>query len=254
MSDWQFQPARDQALSPLERTQSLKRESGLISTLGHTLWGGAIRSHLRVYHRLQIHGGHHLPVEPPFVLVANHASHLDALVLASLVPIHLRDRVFPIAAADVFFSRPSISIFASLMLNALPMHRAGKGKASGAASGRHALNELRTRLIEEPCGYILFPEGARSRDGEMLPVKSGIGMLVAESNVPVVPCWLEGCFRAMPPDAYVPRPRKIDINVGEPVRFPDAPNSREGWDTISAALEHCIVALRPTNKKPAAQV
>lgn len=248
MSDWQFQPARDHELGELERARSLKRESGLISTIGHTLWGSAVRAHLKIYHRLRVHGAEHLPVEPPFVLVANHASHLDALVLAALVPIRLRDRVFPIAAADVFFSSPPISIFASLMLNALPMHRAGKGKPDGAASGRHALNELRSRLVSEPCGFILFPEGARSRDGEMLPVKSGIGMLVAQTDVPVVPCWLEGCFRAMPPDVKVPRPRAIHVHVGEPVRFGDAPNSREGWDRVSRTLEERIVGLRPRGR------
>lgn len=234
---WTYAPAKDHGLSPMERARSYQREAGLVSTIGHQLWWACVKTYLRVYHRLEIVGGEHIPAEPPFILVANHSSHLDALVLASPLPMRLRDRVFPVAAADVFFENAPVTLFASLMLNALPMHRANRG--------RHALKELRERLIGEPCSFILFPEGARSRTGEMLPVKSGIGMIVAETSVPVVPCWLEGCFHAMRPNQKLPRPRRIRVHVGEPVRFAQSPNTRDGWDHIATTLEERIRALRP---------
>lgn len=234
---WQYRPAADHGLSPLERAKSYKREAGLISTCGHRVWWAGVKAYLKLYHRLEVHGGEHIPRQSPFVMVANHASHLDALVLAAPMPIALRDKVFPIAAADVFFDRVSVTFFASMMLNALPMYRANRG--------RHALQELRERLVGEPCSYILFPEGARSRTGEMLPVKSGIGMIVAGTEVPVVPCWLDGCFAAMSPNQKLPRPRKIRVFVGEPVVFKDAPNAREGWDLIAGTLEQRIRALQP---------
>ena len=237
MDDWKLQPAADHGLAPLDRAKSYKRESGLISTITHAGWWACVRTFQRVYHRLEVVGAHHIPVDPPFILVANHASHLDALVLAAPLPARIRDRVFPIAAADVFFESPPVTFFASMMLNALPMYRANRG--------RHALAELRERLVSEPCSYILFPEGARSRTGEMLPVKSGIGMIIAGTNVPIVPCWLDGCFEAMKPGQFVPRPRKIRVFCGEPVSFPDQPNKREGWDNISQTLEARIKALKP---------
>ena len=237
MSDWNLQPAHDHGLAPLDRAKSYRREPGLISTCTHAAWWACVQSFQRVYHRLEVIGAQHIPAEPPFILVANHASHLDALVLAAPLPARIRDRVFPIAAADVFFESPPVTLFASMMLNALPMYRANRG--------RHALAELRERLVNEPCSYILFPEGARSRTGEMLPVKSGIGMIIAGTNVPIVPCWLEGCFEAMKPGQFVPRPRKIRVFCGEPVAFPDQPNKREGWDHISQTLEARIKALRP---------
>jgi 1-acyl-sn-glycerol-3-phosphate acyltransferase len=240
MSDWQYQPAKDHGLAPLERAKSLRRESGLVATVGHAAWWSCVRGFLKVYHRLEVHGAEHLPKEPPFVIVANHASHLDVLALAAPLPTRLRDRVFPIAAADVFFETPVVTMFAALMLNALPMYRANRG--------RHALVELRERLVGEPCGFVLFPEGARSRDGEMLPVKSGIGMIVGGTDVPIVPCWLEGCFNAMKPGQVIPRPRKISVHVGEPVRFPQAGNDREGWDLIARTLEERIKAVRPAKR------
>jgi 1-acyl-sn-glycerol-3-phosphate acyltransferase len=237
MNDWQYKPAADHGLPPLERAKSLRREAGLVSTVGHAAWWTLVRTALRVYHRLEVHGAEHLPREPPFVLVANHASHLDVLCLAAPLPTRLRDRVFPIAAADVFFETPGVTMFSSVMLNALPMYRANRG--------RHALKELRERLVGEPCAFILFPEGARSRDGEMLPVKSGVGMIVAGTPVPVIPCWLEGPFRAMRPKQVVPRPKKIEVFVGEPVSFERAPEGREGWDEVARTLEARIKALRP---------
>lgn len=235
--DWSYAPAKDHGLSELERARSYKREAGLISTIGHQCWWAGVRTYLRLYHRLQVIGAEHIPKEPPFILVANHSSHLDAMVLAAPLPMRLRDRIFPVAAADVFFENAPVTLFASLMLNALPMHRANRG--------RHALKELRERLVGEPCAFILFPEGARSRTGEMLPVKSGIGMIVAESAVPVVPCWLEGCFEAMRPNQKLPRPRKIRMHIGQAEHFASTPNTRDGWDHIASTLEARIRALRP---------
>lgn len=237
MRDWNLEPSRDHGLAPIERAKSLQRESGLIESAGHLVWWTGVRAYLRLYHRFSVRGAEHIPAKPPFILVANHASHLDALVLAAPLPWSLRDRIFPIAAADVFFETAPVTFFASLMLNALPMYRANRG--------RHALAELRERMVREPCSYILFPEGARSRTGDLLPVKSGIGMIVAGTSVPVVPCWLDGCFRALRPDTRLPRPARITVHVGPPVSFADTPNDRSGWDTVALALESRIRALKP---------
>jgi 1-acyl-sn-glycerol-3-phosphate acyltransferase len=235
MGEWKFEPARDHGLSPVERAKSLKREAGLVASTGHVLWWTAVRGMMRVWHRLEVHGAERLPTKPPFVMVANHSSHLDVLAMAAPLSTRLRDKVFPIAAADVFFDSPPVSMFASLMLNALPMYRANRG--------RHALAELRERLVSEPCGFLLFPEGARSRDGKMLPVKAGLGMIVAGTPVPVVPCWLDGCFDAMRPGQVVPRPKKIKLSVGESVSFESVSNERAGWEVIAQELETRMRAL-----------
>ena len=91
MDEWQYKPARDHGLSMADRWRSNKRESGLI---------GRIWRYLRTVHHLQVSGREHLPTRPPFMLVANHTSHLDALILAAILPRHLRSCVFPIAAGD----------------------------------------------------------------------------------------------------------------------------------------------------------
>ena len=236
MDDWRFEPARDVGLTEPQRWRSLRRESGLVSTAIHIVWWAFIRTYLALWHRLRIVGRENLPSRLPFVLVANHASHLDALVLAAPLPWWLRDRIFPIAAGDVFFEVPAIAAFAALAVNALPMWRKN--------CGPQALRELRKRLADEPCAYILFPEGGRSRDGQIRPFKSGLGMLVAGTDVPVVPCHLQGCFAALRAGSKLPRPMPIELRVGPALCFTNAPNERSGWEEIAATLRKAIDQLR----------
>lgn len=235
MQKWDLQPARDLGMRPAERWRNLQRESGLLSTGLHLAWWSVVRGYLALWHRLSVFGQQHVPAQPPFVLVANHTSHLDALVLASPLSWRLRDRIFPIAAGDVFFQTPLASAFAAGMLNALPMWR--------RKCGTHALEQLRQRLLQEPCAYILFPEGTRSRDGTMTPFKPGLGMLVAETDVPVLPCHLEGCYAALTPQQRWPRPRRICLRIGQPLTFATVPNNRDGWRHVVVTVEERVKAL-----------
>jgi 1-acyl-sn-glycerol-3-phosphate acyltransferase len=222
-------------MRPIESMSSLKRESGLVAFASQAAWRILIRLYMRSYHRLRVIGGENIPDKPPFILIANHASHLDALVLAVALPWRLRRMTFPIAAGDVFFETPATIAFSAMMLNALPMWRKN--------CGRQALKELRSRLVEEPCNYILFPEGARSRDGALLPFKPGIGMIIADADVPIVPCRIDGAFEACPANTRLPRPRRITVRVGRAMNFKDVPNNREGWTLIAEQLKDAVIEL-----------
>jgi 1-acyl-sn-glycerol-3-phosphate acyltransferase len=238
MDEWQYRPAGDLNLKPGESLRSLKREAGLIAGITQTAWRALVRAYLRGYHRLRVEGAEHLPTQPPFVMIGNHTSHLDALVLASAMPWRLRRSVFPIAAGDVFFETPAVALFSAMMLNALPMWR--------KRCGSHAMQELRDRLIGGPSIYILFPEGTRSRDGSLGRFKPGLGMIIAGTPVPIVPCHLEGAFAASPPGARVPRPLPLRLRIGAPLTVADSPNDRSGWQEIAGQLENAVRALKPS--------
>ncbi len=229
MEEWKFEPAHDLGLPFPDRLKSLRRESGLAGTLIHIAWWTFIRCYLRLFHRLKVRGAENLPREAPFILVANHASHLDVLALAAPCPARLRDRLFPIAAGDTFFEKVPIAAFAAYALNALPLWR------------KHCdprdLEELRRRLVDERCAYVLFPEGTRTRSGEMGRFKRGIGALVASTPVPVVPCHLAGAFQAFPSHRRFPRPGKLTLTVGPPLRFPALANDKDGWTEVAAKVE-----------------
>jgi len=238
MDPWKLEPAKDHGLSLRESFRSLRRENGLVMTGLHMGWWSVVRSYLAIWHRLRIHGKANIPKKPPFVLVANHASHLDTLVLAATVPWSIRGSIYPIAAGDVFFETPTRSALSALLLNALPMWR--------KSCGRHALQELKHRLVDEKCAYILFPEGTRSRDGTLGEFKKGLGMLVAGTSVPVVPCYLEGSHEAWKPHQRFPRPKQIQVRIGTPLSFAEAKDGREGWEEVAQRLEAAVRELGPS--------
>ena len=234
-----MRPARDHGMSMGERLASTRREPGLIEGVGQRAWAWWVSGYLRCWHRLRVEGRENLPKQTPFVLIANHTSHLDTLALASLVPWRTRRSLFPIAAGDVFFENPPRAALSALLLNALPMQR--------GRIGRHALDDLRVRLVEDACGFVLFPEGTRSATGEMQRFKAGLGMLVAGTSVPVVPCHLRGAFRAWPRTKKFPRPRKMAVRVGAPLTFENIAGDRSGWAEVARVCEQAVVTLRDSN-------
>lgn len=241
MIDWKYKPAADLGLAFADRWRSLSREGGLLSTSAHRAWTLLIEGYLRAFHRFRVEGAKHLPAGAPFVVVTNHSSHLDALALGVGIPRALRGSAFPIAAGDTFFETRVSALFAAVFLNALPMWR--------KKCGPHAMEALRERLVAGDAIYLLFPEGTRSRDGQMAAFRAGIGMLVAGTNVPVVPAYLDGCFAAMPPGKLAPRPSRISLRFGAPLSFAGVEDDRAGWREIAARLQAAVQALATENSR-----
>ena len=139
------------------------------------------------------------------------------------------------AAGDTFFDTPAHAAVAAFFLNAVPLWR--------KKAGRHALADLREKLVEQGCVLLLFPEGTRSRDGTMGRCKAGLGMLVCGTSVPVVPCGLRGTFAALPPGAKRPKFGPLSLSIGEPLTFADAADGRDGWDRVAREVGDAIAAL-----------
>jgi 1-acyl-sn-glycerol-3-phosphate acyltransferase len=235
MKDWQLRPARDHGLAQGERLRSLSREPGLGGRATSSLWRMTTRGFLSLAYRLTVEGRDNLPAEPPFVLIGNHTSHLDALTLAAALPASLAGRAFALAAGDTFFTSDATAAFAAYAINALPIWR----KHTSADD----LATLRRRLTEDRCVLILFPEGTRSRTGELGRFRPGIGALVAGTAVPVVPCHLRGAFEAWPPSGRFPRPGRLRLRIGPPLSFADIAPGRGGTIEVAARCEAAVRAL-----------
>jgi 1-acyl-sn-glycerol-3-phosphate acyltransferase len=232
---WNYHTARDIELPLRQRWASVYREPGFATRGMHTAVWHVLRAFLRFHEHLQIVGAEHLPARPPYVLVANHSSHLDALVLGSLLPERQLGDAFAVAAGDTFFADPVKSICSVLLLNALPFWR--------NRCVAQALGTLRQRLIDEEACLILFPEGTRTRDGSMSRFKSGIGVLAADADIPVLPCHISGAFEAWPPGRRFPRRGRIEVRIGPARRFSHCPNNRAGWRQIAGELEAAVRQL-----------
>jgi 1-acyl-sn-glycerol-3-phosphate acyltransferase len=194
-----------------------------------------IRGWLRLYHQFTIVGREHLPLDRSFVLVANHASHLDTLCLLSALPLAKLHGTFPVAARDYFFVSAPRLIAAAVVVNALPFERRINAWQSV---------ELCRELLQNPGTILLlFPEGTRSVTGELGEFKPGVGLLVAGTSNPVVPCYLDGTHQAWPKDAWFPSPRRIQLTIGRPREYAHVEPSRASAVQISRELQEAVCAL-----------
>lgn len=237
MDEWDYQPTADFDRTPLQKLSVFPRHPDMFVYGLRLVLHALMRAWLRVYHRYEVVGREHLPREQPFVMVANHASHLDAIALLSALPLSSIQKAYPAAAKDYFFTTMSKVAFSAIVMNAMPFDRKENPRAS---------IDLCRDLLETPGhALILFPEGTRSATGAMAPFKPGIGFLIAGTNIPVVPCHLDGAWRAWPKGAWIPRPRKLTVRVGEPLTFADVANDKEGARFIAASLEAAVRGLEP---------
>lgn len=237
MRKWKYDTAADLALPPRERMRSIRREKGMASSIAHAITMTGMATYFRLYHRFRVIHREKLPTRTPFVLCSNHTSHADAMALACALHPSVRIETYMVAAGDVFFSSRAMSAISATLINALPLWR--------KKVTTHALEELRDRLVKGHGGLIVFPEGQRSRDGKPGRFKPGIGMVVAGTDIPVYPCHIVGSFEVLPPGTSVPRPRKITVRVGDPLRFETTANTREGWNEVAAAIRASIGKLAP---------
>jgi 1-acyl-sn-glycerol-3-phosphate acyltransferase len=236
MDTWHYEPAQDLEEPLMQRLRRFPREPDMLTYMLRSTVAVVIRASLRMYHRLRIDGMENLPAEGSFILVANHSSHLDALCMLSAVPLRRLHQTFPAAAADYFFLNVPRIALAVLVVNALPFHRQTHARQSIA---------LCRQLLARPGNIlIIFPEGTRSETGEIGTFRPGIGMLVAGSNVPVVPCYLAGAREALPKGAWLPRPTPIRLTIGKPRSYASATHGKESLRHICDDLRHAVVELQ----------
>ncbi len=184
---------------------------------------------------LRVRNRHGLPLRGPAIIVANHNSHLDTIVLMSLVPGHALKRYRPAAAADHFMKPGFVGFMARNILRILAIDRSGTGAQT-------ALEPV-TQAITDGEIVILFPEGTRGEPEHRARFRRGIAMLVeAHPDVPVIPVFIYGLGRALPKGSSLLVPFFCDVVVGEPMdlrdhRPRDMPNAiGQAVDALGAGL------------------
>ena len=154
--------------------------------------------------RWRVFNPERVPQTGAVILAANHASFLDPPLVGCGL-----NRPINYMARESLFRFPGIGALLRSW-NAVPVDRDG-----GGAAGLKAILE---RLLAGG-GIILFPEGTRTRDGKLQPARSGIGLIVIKSDAPVVPVRTFGTFEAYGRNHRLPRPKRIAVKYGEPMRF-----------------------------------
>lgn len=170
-------------------------------------WYSIRRTWWSAYFRLDVAGGEHVPACGPVLLCGNHASHLDAPAILAALPRDVALRASTAAARDVFggSEHPWRKLLSRLTTGSVAIEREAE-----FAKGLRLLE----RVLDEGRPLVLFPEGKRSYDGELLPFKPGAAMLAIRTGTPIVPVRLEGLTKALPKGAKLPTAADVSVRFG----------------------------------------
>jgi 1-acyl-sn-glycerol-3-phosphate acyltransferase len=191
------------------------------------------------YFRWRVYGAEQVPLSGGVILASNHASFLDPPLVGSGLK-----RDINYLARESLFRFPGIGALLRSW-NAVPVDRDG-----GGAKG---LKTILDRLLQGN-GIILFPEGTRTKDGNLQPARSGIGLTVIKSKAPVVPVRVFGTFEAFGRQHTFPRPHRVIVKYGRPMNFEalraeaktcDKARLKEIYQQVADEIMAAIAKLEP---------
>jgi len=199
--------------------------------------------YLRTIFDLEIRGRELLDgVSLPVIFAANHTSHLDTFAILSSLPPKLKKKTAVAAAADYFFNinvepnkrrglmHKMLPVIAPLLINAFPFCRKESIRKNLEVSGD---------LLDEGWSIIVYPEGTRSKNGEMTHFKPGVGLMASEMLVPVVPVKLQGLYDILPKGKIKPRKGKAKVSFGKPLFF----TGEHDYSLVARKIENSLRQL-----------
>jgi len=194
--------------------------AGIIGFVSRLLWGA------------RIEGVEHLPRTGPFILVANHTSNLDPLMMGWASGNQI-GRVVHFMAKIEMRSWPFLGWLATQ--SGVFFVRRGERDRAAQAFALQALANGRPIAV--------FPEGTRSRTGHLREGKPGAALLAMRSGAPLVPAGISGTQRIFPKGAWFPRASKVRIRIGEPFTLPHQPTGRLDREALAAGTERIMSAI-----------
>jgi 1-acyl-sn-glycerol-3-phosphate acyltransferase len=209
--------------------------------LRHVFFLTVVRPLVFVFLGVNIRNRQLLPSTGPALVVANHNSHLDTLVLMALFPLRHLKSVRPVAAADYWLKNRWIGWFANHIMRIVPVERVRDKNAPAADPLKNISQALTDGSI-----LIFFPEGSRGEAEKLTRFRSGIARLVERHpDVPVVPVFLHGLGKSLPRGEGVLIPFICDVFVGEPMRWQE--NQTDFLPKLEERVEDLAKQARMTN-------
>ncbi|MFP3293937.1 MAG: AMP-binding protein [Hydrogenobaculum sp.] len=186
-----------------------------------------LRQIFKVYFRFQVEGLPNLPKENPFIIAPNHASYLDGFLIAASLPKELIKDTYFVGAKEYFEGK--IGDIIAKHFHVIPVDTQSSVKETLIKSAA---------ILKSKKNLVIFPEGARTRDGKLLPFKKGVAILSKELKVPIVPTAIKGSYEAMKIGDIFPKPKKIVVRYGWPLLYYEF-----SYDEIIGRLEEAVQSL-----------
>ena len=162
---------------------------------------------MRVPFRMTVEGIENLPDEGPFIIAPNHVSYLDAFAVAATLDHGVLRHTYWAGWTGAAFGNP-LTRLVSRLAQVVPVEP-GRAGLSSLAFG--------AAVLKRKQNLVWFAEGERSPTGTLQPFKPGIGMLLNNYPVPVVPVFIRGTYEAMPRGRFLRKLEKVAVTFGEPV-------------------------------------
>src|SRR5688572_29125403 len=217
------------AVPPAAATAAPRKEPSAEDRLDIRLLHLADKLLARVWHHTVVRKRYPLPATGPAILVCNHTSGLDPLLIQSVVP-----RVVVWMMAKEYYDIKAMTwIFRAI--DAIPVDRFARDTASVRAALRHL-----------HAGRILgvFPEGRIEKSRELMPFQTGVAMMAIKTGVPVYPVFLDGTQRNKSMLGSFLWPNRATLAFGPPVNFDRSSTSKENLDAATAAIQAAVAGLR----------
>jgi 1-acyl-sn-glycerol-3-phosphate acyltransferase len=205
--------------------------AAIIGFASRLLWGA------------RIEGVEHLPRSGPFILVTNHCSNLDPLMMGWASG-HQIGRIVHFMAKIEMRGWPIIGWLAT-QAGVYFVRRGERDRAAQTFS-------LASLAAGRPIA--IFPEGTRSRTGRLREGKPGAALIAMRSGAPLVPAGISGTHRIFEGGRRFPRASRVRIRYGEPITLPHQPTGRLDRDELAVGTERimsAIEALLPEDQRRA---
>ena len=188
---------------------------------------------------------HLAKVKGPALLISNHVTHVDGPLILSVLPLrwrlrlaiamsgeYLRDWRYPPATFGWFarLKKRMAYVLGAGLFHVFPLPRQSGFRQSFAYAGE---------AMDKGYSVLIFPEGTETKTGRLQPFRAGIGLLVSELNVPVVPIMLRGMFELKKKRQFFVPPGVVSVTFGEPVTFAHGMAPAE----ITKELERRVASL-----------
>ena len=151
---------------------------------------------------LKVYGAHRFPPEGGVLLVSNHQSYLDPVLLG----VRLSRPLSYMAKSGLFKFAPFAWLIRSL--GAFPIRQ--------NTADIRALKESIER-VQDGLALTIFPEGSRTEDGSLLPIEPGVALVIRKAKVPIMPAVIDGAINAWPRGRTMFRPAPIRVLYGRPM-------------------------------------